>query len=143
MFISWLITQLTNQQTKGGNLLKLILNSDEPIFLQIARAIEDEILEVDIEEEMQIPSTTELSKLYQINPATVLKGINLLVDREILYKKRGIGMFVKEGATAIIKQDRKEKFKVQVVGGLIKESKKLGMSKIELIDMIELCMEEE
>lgn len=116
--------------------MRLILNDDEPIYIQIAKAIEDEILEVSIEEEMQIPSTNELAKIYQINPATVLKGINLLVDQDILYKKRGIGMFVKTGAKGNIKKRRKESFKAVVIEELLKEAKKLGINREELIHMI-------
>lgn len=116
--------------------MKLILNEEEPIYIQIAKAIEDEILEASIEEEMQIPSTNELAKVYQINPATVLKGINLLVDQDILYKKRGIGMFVKTGAKEAIKSRRKESFRAVVVEELLKEAKKLGIDKDELIHMI-------
>lgn len=116
--------------------MQFTLNDDEPIYIQIAKAIEDEILEEGIAEEMQIPSTNELAKIYQINPATVLKGINLLVDEEILYKKRGIGMFVKTGAKVIIKHRRKENFKAVVIEELLREAQKLGINKEELIDMI-------
>ena len=70
--------------------MKLILNEDEPIFIQISKAIEDEILTDNIKEDEQVPSTTELSRLYNINPATVLKGMNILVDKNILYKKANI-----------------------------------------------------
>lgn len=121
--------------------MKLILNTSDPIFIQIARFIEDEIIVGDIEEEMQIPSTTEISKLYTINPATVLKGINLLVDQGILYKKRGIGMFVARGARKMIKDERKETFRKVVLEGLIKEAKKLGISKQEIIEQLLECGE--
>ena len=116
--------------------MKYILNEDEPIYIQIARGIEDEILQGDFLEETQVPSTNELSKIYQINPATVLKGINLLVERQILYKKRGIGMFVTSGAVATIKEARKENFKEVVMAHLFQEAKKLGISKRELIEII-------
>lgn len=116
--------------------MKYILNEDEPIYIQIAKGIEDEILQGDFLEEMQVPSTNELSKIYQINPATVLKGINLLVERQILYKKRGIGMFVTSGAVAAIKEARKESFKEVVMVQLFQEAKKLGISKRELIEII-------
>ena len=89
--------------------MKLILNEDEPIFIQISKAIEDEILTDNIKEDEQVPSTTELSRLYNINPATVLKGMNILVDKNVLYKKRGLGMFVSSGAKNTIKLLRKEK----------------------------------
>ena len=117
-------------------MLKLILNDHEPIFIQISRAIEDEILSDGVGEDMQIPSTTELSKLYKINPATVLKGINILVDKDVLYKKRGIGMFVAKGAKEVIKESRKENFKKVYIKGLIQEASKLDIEKDELLEMI-------
>lgn len=116
--------------------MKLELNDHEPIFIQISKAIEDEILCDSIKEGMQVPSTTELSKFYKINPATVLKGVNILVDKEILFKKRGIGMFVSKGAKEIIKNGRKENFKEVYLKDLIGEAKKLGITKEELLDMI-------
>ena len=122
--------------------MKLELNDHEPIFIQISKAIEDEILSDSIKEEMQVPSTTELSKFYKINPATVLKGVNILVDKEILFKKRGIGMFVSKGAKEIIKNGRKENFKEVYLKDLISEAKKLGITKEELLDMISDFKEE-
>ncbi|WP_131005778.1 GntR family transcriptional regulator [Clostridioides difficile] len=116
--------------------MKLVLNNEEPIFIQIARAIEDEILSNGIKEEEQVPSTTELSKLYKINPATVLKGINILVDKNILYKKRGIGMFVSDGAKTIIKEARRENFKHNFVKNLLQEANKLEINREELVDII-------
>ena len=122
--------------------MKLELNDHEPIFIQISKAIEDEILCDSIKEGMQVPSTTELSKFYKINPATVLKGVNILVDKEILFKKRGIGMFVSKGAKEIIKNGRKENFKEVYLKDLISEAKKLGITKEELLDMINDLKEE-
>ena len=122
--------------------MKLELNDQEPIFIQISKAIEDEILCDSIKEGMQVPSTTELSKFYKINPATVLKGVNILVDKEILFKKRGIGMFVSKGAKEIIKNGRKENFKEVYLKDLISEAKKLGITKEELLDMINDFKEE-
>lgn len=116
--------------------MKLILNEDEPIFIQISKAIEDEILTDSIKEDEQIPSTTELSRLYNINPATVLKGMNILVDKNILYKKRGLGMFVSSGAKNTIKLFRKEIFKNKVIKNLIEEANKLDINKDELLEMI-------
>ena len=122
--------------------MKLELNDHEPIFIQISKAIEDEIFCDSIKEGMQVPSTTELSKFYKINPATVLKGVNILVDKEILFKKRGIGMFVSKGAKEIIKNGRKENFKEVYLKDLIGEAKKLGITKEELLDMISDFKEE-
>ena len=122
--------------------MKLELNDHEPIFIQISKAIEDEILCDSIKEGMQVPSTTELSKFYKINPATVLKGVNILVDKEILFKKRGIGMFVSKGAKEIIKHGRTETFKEVYLKDLIGEAKKIGITKEELLDMISDFKEE-
>lgn len=116
--------------------MKLILNEDEPIFIQISKAIEDEILTDSIKEDEQVPSTTELSRLYNINPATVLKGMNILVDKNILYKKRGLGMFVNRGAKNTIKLLRKEIFKNKFIKNLIEEANKLDIDKDELLEMI-------
>ena len=116
--------------------MKLILNEDEPIFIQISKAIEDEILTDSIKEDEQVPSTTELSRLYNINPATVLKGMNILVDKNILYKKRGLGMLENRGAKNNIKLLRKESFKNKFIKNLIEEANKLDIDKDELLEMI-------
>lgn len=134
---SILIKQINKNIEGGVRGVKYILNEEEPIYIQIAKGIEDEILQGNFLEEEQVPSTNELSRIYQINPATVLKGINLLVDRQILYKKRGIGMFVASGAVAEIKKVRKESFKEVVMTQLFQEAKKLGISKQDLIEIIE------
>ena len=74
------------------------LNEKDLIYLQIARMLEDDILRGVYKEEEGVPSTNELSRGYSINPATAAKGLNLLVDEGVLYKRRGIGMFVSKGA---------------------------------------------
>ena len=71
--------------------MKLDFSNEKSIYLQIAESIEDDIIRGVIEEETQIPSTNQMAVMYKINPATAGKGINLLVDRGILYKRRGIG----------------------------------------------------
>ncbi len=116
--------------------MKQTLHEDEALYLQIAKTIEEEILRGGIVEENQIPSTNELSKLYQINPATVLKGITLLVDQDILYKKRGIGMFVQQGAKEKIQNARKGTFKDIILKQFLKEASLLGISYQELMAMI-------
>lgn len=117
----------------------MLLNfeDDRPIFMQIAEGIEDAILSGAFPEESQIPSTTEISVNYKINPATALKGINILVDDNVIYKKRGIGMFVCKGAVEVIKDKRKERFFEGFVLSLVNEAKKLGLGESEIISMIE------
>ncbi|SDB31208.1 DNA-binding transcriptional regulator YhcF, GntR family [Pseudobutyrivibrio sp. YE44] len=117
------------------------LGEDKSIYLQISEMIEDEILRDILKEEEQVPSTTELSKFYKINPATAAKGINLLVDKGILYKKRGIGMFVQTGAKEQIMEERKESFYETFVKKIITEAKLIGISKDELKKMIDTSKE--
>ena len=110
---------------------------DKPIFIQIAEGIEDGILTGAFPEESQIPSITEFSVNYKINPATALKGINLLVDENIIYKKRGVGMFVAEGAVQKLRKKRQDQFYTNYISSLIEEARRLGISSEDVIAMIE------
>ena len=113
-----------------------LLNQEKSIYLQIKEMIEQDILRDILLEEERVPSTNELAKLYAINPATAAKGVNLLVDEGILYKKRGIGMFVASGAKEAIRKKRREHFFENYVKGMLTEAANLGISKEELIEMI-------
>lgn len=114
-----------------------ILTQEKSIYIQIKEMIENDILRDILLEEERVPSTNELARLYAINPATAAKGINLLVDEEVLYKKRGIGMFVAAGAKRKIMEKRKEHFYDDYVRKLMAEAGSLGITKEELIAMIE------
>ena len=117
--------------------MKIEFDDVRPIFVQIAEQIEDGILSGVFPEETQIPSTTEISVTYKLNPATALKGINILVDEEIVYKKRGLGMFVSTGAVKVIRAKRKEQFFDNYIRRLTEEAMKLQLSKSEILEMIE------
>ena len=123
--------------------MKLDFVDERPIYVQIAEEIEDAILSGAFAEEEQIPSTTEISVNYKINPATALKGINILVDSGTVYKKRGLGMFVSVGAKERILQKRKQEFYDDFVISLLSEAAKLNMSKSEILDMIERGIDHE
>ena len=112
-------------------------NIEKPIFIQIAEQLEDSIFTGVYPEETKIPSTNQISALLNINPHTVLKGMNMLVDEEIIYKKRGLGMFVKEGAVKRIRSKRQGQFYEQYIATLIEEASKLQMTKDEIISLIE------
>ncbi|NIK77104.1 DNA-binding transcriptional regulator YhcF (GntR family) [Paenibacillus castaneae] len=114
----------------------LLIDDNRPIFMQIAERIENDIIEEGLLEESQVPSTNQFAVFYQINPATAAKGVNLLVDQGILYKKRGIGMFVAAGARAILMEKRKEQFYEQYVVTMMREADKLGITSEQLTDMI-------
>ncbi len=117
--------------------MKLDLDKEKPIFIQIAEGIEDGILTGAFPEESQIPSITEFSVNYKINPATALKGINLLVDEAVIFKKRGVGMFVAQGAVSKLKRKRQDQFYDNYVSRLVEEAKRLGITSDEIIAMIE------
>lgn len=112
------------------------MDDSKPIFLQVAEQIENDILDGTLPEESQVPSTNEISAFYRINPATAGKGVNLLVEKEILYKKRGIGMFVSTGARGLITQNRKAEFQDEYLLPLLTEADKLGIDRQQLIEMI-------
>lgn len=114
-----------------------LLSQEKSIYLQISEMIENDILRDILLEEEKVPSTNELSRMYTINPATAAKGVNILVDSGVLYKKRGIGMFVTSGAKEMIRKQRKEAFYDNYVKTLIEEAKGLGISKEDLIALIE------
>lgn len=114
-----------------------LLSQNKSIYLQVSEMIETDILRGILLEEERVPSTNELAKLYKINPATAAKGINLLVDEGVLYKKRGIGMFVAEGAKEQIIEKRQTAFYETYVKGLLEEAKSLGISSEQLIKMIQ------
>ncbi|WP_010498998.1 GntR family transcriptional regulator [Paenibacillus elgii] len=113
-----------------------LIDDSRPIFVQIAERIENDIIEGGMPEESQVPSTNQFAAFYQINPATAAKGVNLLVDQGILYKKRGIGMFVAAGARAQLMEKRREQFFEQYVVTMIREAEKLGITSEQLMDMI-------
>ena len=113
-----------------------ILTQEKSIYIQIKEMIEDDILRDVLLEEERVPSTNELARLYAINPATAAKGVNLLVDEGILYKKRGIGMFVATGAKAQIQGKRRKQFYDNYVKRLMAEAMSLGITKKELVAMI-------
>ena len=117
--------------------MELDFTGEKPIFQQIAEWLEDGILSGAFPEESQVPSITEFSVQYKINPTTALKGINLLVDAGVIYKKRGVGMFVQKGAADQLRAKRKESFYEHFVSGLVAEAKRLGIGREELAALID------
>jgi DNA-binding transcriptional regulator YhcF (GntR family) len=117
--------------------LLLDLSSDKSIYIQIAETIENEILLGNLKEGEQAPSTNQFAKVYQINPATAGKGLNILVEEEILFKKRGLGMFVSEGARRKVLKKRQESFFQERVPELIREAERLELKIDEIVRVIE------
>ena len=113
-----------------------------PIYVRIEEELKDAIISGAIKEEEQIPSTTQLSKKYNFNIATVNKAINVLVDEGLVYKKRGIGMFVRKGAVKKLIDDRKKTFKERYVKATLVEANRLGLSPEELIAVVKEAIQE-
>lgn len=113
-----------------------MIDDSRPIFMQIAEMIENDIVDGRLAEEAQVPSTNEFAAFHRINPATAAKGVNRLVDDGILYKKRGIGMFVATGARAVLMGRRREDFYEQFLRPLAREARKLGIDGAQLAAML-------
>ena len=113
------------------------LTEEKSIYLQIGEMIETDILRGILLEEEQVPSTNELARLYTINPATAAKGVNILVEEAILYKRGGSGMFVAPGAREKILDTRRSAVAQGHIAPLLAEARSLGSTKEELLKMIE------
>src|SRR5690606_40257085 len=113
------------------------LDESRPIYIQIKEFIEDSIINDQIKAGERVPSTNELAKFYNINPATARQGMNDVVQENILVKKRGVGMFVTEHAKQILVENRKKLFYETYIVHLIEDEKKLNISKKQLIEMLE------
>ncbi len=113
-----------------------MIEEGRALFLQIAERVEDSIVDGSLAEQAQAPSTNELAVFYRINPATAAKGISLLVDKGVLLKRRGIGMFVAPGARALLLAERRTAFAVRFIDPLLNEARTLGLGPDDLRDLV-------
>ena len=113
-----------------------MIEDGRPIFVQIAEFIENEIIDGSMPEETRVPSTNEFAAFYRINPATAAKGVSRLIDDGLLYKRRGVGMFVVAGARSVLMERRKEDFYRQYVAPMAREARKLGIGRTQLAEML-------
>lgn len=111
-------------------------NSQLPIYIQIAEWLENEILSDQLVAEGKVYSQYQLAEMFNINPATAGKGLTILLENGTLYKKRGLGMFVVEGAKSKILAERKTNMLTQLIEEVVKEARRLAVSDEELIDLI-------
>lgn len=122
----------------------MILNTDgsKPIYIQISDWIETEILKDNFQPDEKVYSQYQLAEMFNINPATAAKGLTILVDETILYKKRGLGMFVSSRAKEIIFNKRKNQTLKHLVQDLVIEAERLQVTENELIEMIKAAKNE-
>lgn len=123
-------------------MMQFNFDSSESLYLQVAEQIENAIFLGSFATGEQIPSTTEISRDFQINPATVLKGMNILVADGLIQKKRGRGMFVLEDAQEKIRTKRKNEFFQDYILNMIVEAKNLGLDENAIISLVERGFEE-
>ena len=112
------------------------MDEGKPLFVQIAEQVEASILDGSIAEETQAPSTNELAVFHRINPATAAKGVNMLVDKGVLYKRRGIGMFVAPGARELLLKERRSDFAERYVQPLLAEARRIGLGPEDVADLV-------
>lgn len=117
--------------------MKITFNDVVPIYIQIADAIEDDILTGKLGEGENCYSQIQLAKELNINPATAAKGIRLLVERGVLNKVRGQAMTVRENAVEMIKERKLEQTLSELIEGLVREAKKLDISQEILLEKIQ------
>lgn len=124
-----MVSYLTNTPIGQGD-------GDVPLFLQVAQRISDDIVDGTLAEGDQVPSINEFATFWRINPATALKGVGQLVSDGVLYKQRGIGTFVADGARAQLVKQRQAEFADRYLKPLIAEAARLGISATDLAALI-------
>ncbi|WP_065571947.1 GntR family transcriptional regulator [Microbacterium oleivorans] len=113
-----------------------MVDEGRPLFLQIAESVEDSIIDGSLSEQEQAPSTNELAAFHRINPATAAKGIAMLTDKGVLVKRRGIGMFVADGARELLLTERRSAFADRYLDPLLDEARKLGLGPDDLARLL-------
>lgn len=113
-----------------------MIDEGRALFVQIAESVEDSIVDGSLAEDSRAPSTNELAAFYRINPATAAKGVNMLVDKGVLVKRRGIGMFVAVGAREQLRTERRAAFATRFIQPLLAEARTLGLSPDDLAALV-------
>jgi GntR family transcriptional regulator len=112
------------------------LDEGAPLFAQVAERLAAEIADGGLAEGERVPSSNELAAYYRINPATAAKGINTLADEGLLEKRRGIGMFVADGARQRLLEQRRKQFTEHYIEPMVAEASRLGIGTDELGELI-------
>jgi len=118
-------------------------DSATPIYLQIAEEIRLQILSASLAESQRLTSTTEYAMRYRINPATANKAVALLVDEGLVVKRRGIGMFVADGARAALQAARRRSYAAEVLGPALATGRLLGLTEAEILQAAHDYLQEE
>ncbi len=122
--------------------MELDLNNNTPIYLQIADMIRNSVITGDLSEGDAIPSVRQVSVEYGLNPQTILNATQLLIQEDVIEKRRGLGMFVKEGARESLVKLESDRFKQEVITDFVSRGKNLGYSQKQLCDLVKERYEE-
>lgn len=107
-----------------------------PLFVRISQEIEHQVLSGALSEDSQVPSTNELAAFHCVNPATAAKGVSLLVDQGLLYRKRGVGVFVSRGARKQLVTARQKAFRDEYVRPMVREAGSLDLQPGDVLQMV-------
>ena len=103
-------------------------NDQQPIYKQLKEKVVELIIDGEVSEGEAVPSVRQVASDYQINPLTVSKAYQELVDETILEKKRGLGMFVKDSARVILLENEKRHFLEIEWPAVLQRVSRLGLS---------------
>lgn len=115
-----------------------LLNEKKPIYEQIKDWLADQIIDETLVENDKVPSTNDIVTYFKVNHITVSKGVTQLVDDGVLYKKRGVGMFVAEGARKTLLQKRKKDFVEEYLKPMLEEARKLDLTEADIQKLIDI-----
>ena len=115
-----------------------LLNEKKPIYEQIRDWLADQIIDETLVEDDKVPSTNEIVTFFKVNHITVSKGVTELVEEGVLYKKRGVGMFVAEGARDKLLEARRDGFVEEYLKPMLEEAKKLDLTEEDIQTMIDV-----
>jgi GntR family transcriptional regulator len=112
-------------------------NDKEPIYRQLRDKLVELILEGVFQNGDALPSVRQVSSEHRINPITVSKAFQMLVDDDLVEKRRGVGMFVIEGAREQLIVDERERFIREDWPQIMARIERLGLDPVQLIDQSE------
>ncbi|GMA32013.1 GntR family transcriptional regulator [Litorihabitans aurantiacus] len=114
-----------------------MFDGSDPLYVQIARHVREQVLSGDLGEEEQVMSTTQFATTYRINPATAAKAFAGLVDEGVLYKRRGLGMFVAPGARDLLRDAGRAAYVADVLDPALAQAARLGIPRAVVLARVE------
>ena len=111
-------------------------NDSQPIYWQLKERTIAMILDGTLEEGAALPSVRTVASDFQLNPITVSKSYQALVDEELVEKRRGLGMFVREGARKKLMESERQKFLEEEWPAMVTRIRQLGLDVTKLLQHV-------